>query len=182
MLKVLKLIDELSQLRRWGHSHCNKPESVLEHTGFVSVYALALAYKYEADLATVLEYAIVHDMEEVIVGDIPTPTKYDNKGITEQINLISDRAAMEISDDVLFGKMYSPWKNSKSNTLEGSIIRIADSAAVVYKIKQEVESGNKYFKKYIGNISNSLLELESDISIGLQIEVRNLIRIVGQIR
>ena len=159
-MKIIKFANDMSSITRWSQMHCMKNESVLEHTGFVAIYSLHLAYKHSLPLNHILEKAVVHDMEEVLTGDIPTTTKYINKDILNQIKRIEYNAAGQISEDVFGGKMLNAWSQSKDiATQSGCIVAIADLAAVVCKIVQEVDLGNKKFLEFIPRITEALMDL-----------------------
>jgi 5'-deoxynucleotidase len=158
-MKILNFIDDMSNVRRWSHAYCHKEESVLEHTAIVSIISLYIAANTGAKMATVLERSLLHDMEEVITGDIPTPTKYHNRDITREIQKFEDIAAKEVSE--IFGEWaYRVWCDSKDDSLEGDIIKIADTAAVAFKIRQEIELGNNSFAKYEENVWTALYHIK----------------------
>jgi 5'-deoxynucleotidase len=162
-MKIFKFINDMSNVRRWSHAYCHKEESVLEHTAVVSILALAMGSEVGADMATLLEKALLHDMEEVITGDIPNPTKYHNPKITKKIKQFEDIAASEVADKYFGEWAKATWACSKDGTLEGEIIRIADIGAVAYKIQQEIALGNNSFSKYEENVWNSLHDIKYNL-------------------
>jgi len=181
-LKIFKFIDDLSNLSRWSQAYCAKNESVLEHTGFVALYSLSICYKYKIHPDQVLIKALVHDVDEVITGDIPTPTKYANPKILSEIRKLEDDAAKLISDELFEGKIFKKWKDSKDlNTDSGCIIAIADCAGVVYKIWQEVNVGNKSFLQFIVNIERALYSLYDNVKPIYRDEIKILLRLLGEL-
>ena len=163
-MRVFKLIDQMSNVRRWSHAYCHKPESILEHTAVVSIIALALAAKLGADVEKVLERALLHDMEETVTGDIPTPTKYHNPAITEEIKRFEAIAAKEVCYSYFGEWAWKVWREAKDDSLEGEIIRVADAGAVVLKIQQEKALGNRSFEEFEENIWNALLNIKQNIT------------------
>lgn len=158
-MKIYKFINEMSSVRRWSHAYCHREESVLEHTAIVSVLALYFGSKVGANMEILLERSILHDMEEIITGDIPTPTKYHNEHITREIQAFEDIAAKEVAKT--FGDWaYTIWSEAKDDSLEGDIMKLADTAAVVIKIRQEVDLGNISFKQYENNVWNALYHIK----------------------
>jgi len=100
------------------------------------------------DLGKLLSSATIHDVEEVIVGDIPSPTKYSSSNVTMGIKAFEDKAAKEL----LSSRMYGIWKEAKFGK-EGFIVELADKLAVVYKIQQETyEYGNNTLKGHVDNM------------------------------
>ena len=162
-MKIFKLIDGLSNVRRWSHAYCHKPESVLEHTAVVSIIALAIGShcSEEVNTAKLLARSLLHDMEEVVTGDIPNPTKYHNSRISAEFE---DIAAQEIAEMYFGDWAYTTWRSAKDTSIEGEIVRIADAAAVVIKIQQEKALGNNAFKAFEENVWNSLLDIKQNIT------------------
>jgi len=169
-LKIFNLINELSNIGRWSQAHCNRRESVLEHTAFVSMFALHLTTYIDCDTEEVLRRAIIHDVDETITGDIVTTTKYNNSALTEELMNLEVKAAAEISELYFNSELLFSWRNAKDDSIEGDIIKVSDAAGVVYKIWQEVRSGNIEFLKYKDNIIFSL----ENISVNSRTEVTKI--------
>ena len=122
-----------------------------------------------------LKKAVFHDVDEVVTGDIPRPTKYfsnESKDIFDKIasqginQIISE---LDIKNNEGSREIEALWKNSKNDD-EGRIVALADLAAVVYKIWEEVILlGNKKLVLqgkqvfgYIQDFSESLEQQEMD--------------------
>jgi len=177
-LKIFEFLDSLSACDRWSQAHRVRRESVLEHTGFVVLYSVHLACKYDVKsdiLFTATLKSAVHDMEEALIGDIPTPTKYWSGEVTDAINEAGFSAAGLISDDLFTDDIFELWASSKDlMTKSGQIVAIADIASVVHKIQQEDSLGNKNFRKYIPNVLTALDSLMETESIIVKTECTNL--------
>ena len=171
MPKIFKLLDEMSSVHRWSQVHCNKHESVLEHTAFVAIYAMYLQRHYGGSLEMIMLRSLLHDMEETATGDIPNPTKYYSSDIFEGLRDYSEESMREISDEFFDGKAYSAWACAKDRSLEGQIVAISDAAASVYKIWQEYETGNKTLLKFIPNVQKGLIKLTERVDKELKLEV-----------
>lgn len=160
-MKIFDVIDGMSNVRRWSHAYCHKEEFVIEHTAIVSLIALKIGMDIGADMHTLLQRALLHDMEEIITGDIPTPTKYANPKLTAEIHAYELESAEKVSQ--AFGTYaLDSWIFAKDNTVEGNIITLADSAAVVYKIVRELRLGNNFFLQYVKNCGNALEKQKLD--------------------
>jgi 5'-deoxynucleotidase len=144
---------------------------VLEHTAFVAIYAMYLQRKHGGDLGKILTKALVHDMEETITGDIPNPTKYASVNIKHELDMMSRAAMHNICNEFFDKEIYDQWDLSKSDTTEGNIVAISDAAASVYKIQQEVLTGNRSLMKFIPNVRKGLEKLKSNLIIELKLEV-----------
>ena len=140
-MNLFEFLHSMSNVRRWSHAYCHKEEFVLEHTAVVAIIALKMGMDLEVDIGSLMKKAILHDMEEVVTGDVPSPTKYHNPALTDHFHRLERIAAHEVS--TVFGSWsYNERRDAKDETIEGQIIRIADCAAVVFKITQELELGN----------------------------------------
>lgn len=67
----------LMQVKRYGIFHMNRDQSVAEHSFNVAMIALELIEPVDDDdlYLKVLGYSLVHDMDEILSGDIPSPFK-----------------------------------------------------------------------------------------------------------
>lgn len=86
LLQMLQLKDV--ERTGWVRAGVNKPESVAAHSWGMATLALKLCPK-ELDLSRVLSMCLVHDLAEVIVGDL---TPHDKIGGEEKHQL--ERQAM----------------------------------------------------------------------------------------
>lgn len=75
LLDLARLIRDFAQVERTIYLDPNKTiESDTDHTVALSIFACALAQKYEPqlDIGLVAQYALVHDLVEVYAGDVST--------------------------------------------------------------------------------------------------------------
>ena len=157
VIKLFSISQSMASITRYSQLHLVKPESVLEHTGFVCLFSYLLAEEMNSkcedkiDIGTLLKKAVVHDMDEVVTGDIPRPTKYFNKEATAAFEKIAKNGMSQIIEELDIGHLpdksrdvlFSNWLNSKAGP-EGSVLALSDLAAVVFKIWDEVVLlGNK---------------------------------------
>ena len=156
-MKIFDEISKLSNVRRWSRMHCIKDENVLEHTAFVALYSIHICTKHNIAPEYAVLKAVVHDIEESVTGDICTTTKYYNEEITKSVKAMESEVAMEICERSFDHPTYLTWLESKNlHTTGGSIVAISDLAAVVFKIRQEVDMGNKTFLKICPGITKAL--------------------------
>lgn len=169
----------MAAIRRYSSIHLLKEESVLEHTGFVCMFTYLVCLELNAfntyvDLGKALSRAVIHDVDEVVTGDIPRPTKYFDSNSIETFKKISEVGIsslikeMDASDSVQL-KLREDWDNSKKDN-EGMVVALADLASVVFKLWDEVILlGNKKMMmqcsdvdEYISEYLNSLKKSEFD--------------------
>ncbi|HOA32573.1 MAG TPA: 5'-deoxynucleotidase, partial [Clostridia bacterium] len=87
-------INRMKYINRWGLMRNTDTENIQEHSLQVAILAHALCIiknKYfggniNADRSCV--YALYHDANEIITGDLPTPVKYFNPQIKESYRKI----------------------------------------------------------------------------------------------
>ena len=94
------------------------------------------------DIGEVLCKAVTHDIDEVVTGDIPRPTKYFDENSKKTFDKISEAGMEKLLEEMNLQisvnlKLQRDWGNSKKGN-EGVIIAIADLASVVFKIWDEV--------------------------------------------
>jgi|SaaInlLV_10m_DNA_2_1039722.scaffolds.fasta_scaffold62879_1 5'-deoxynucleotidase YfbR-like HD superfamily hydrolase len=157
---AFEVIDSMSALTRYSQAHNITRESVLEHTAFVALFGAAICARVNHNPTTVLRRAIVHDIDEIVTGDIPPTTKYANIEIANALKIVEKEGA-ELAIGKLFTRLdeYDDWKDAKDETMDGYIIRIADIGSVVFKMSQEASLGNKTLLKYKNRLRKVFLEM-----------------------
>lgn len=167
--KTIEFLHGMSSIRRYSQTKLVNEESVLEHTGFVGCISYFIARELQRngmkiDMGVLFEKAMLHDMEEVIVGDIPRPTKYATSHIKLSLEQIEKEAMMQIEKDVSVGELRSRWALAKDGA-EGAIVASADAIAVVYKAYQEIHIfGNKAIANHIKGLKESIECLIDEIN------------------
>jgi 5'-deoxynucleotidase YfbR-like HD superfamily hydrolase len=149
IVKLFSISQSMSSINRYSQINLLHPESVLEHTGFVCLFTYMVCQKINSDcclkvdVGKALEKATLHDMDEVVTGDIPRPTKYFSEESKEIFDKIAEQGLfqitkeLEFNDDRISEKIKTNWISSKDG-LEGRVVALADLAGVVYKIWEEV--------------------------------------------
>lgn len=104
-----------SGVTRWHIVRTVKPQSLAEHTFDVVMIARAIAKIAGYDDYEITKAALLHDLDEIVNGDFPTPTKNRARDKGWNLNeLYRDITGREISND------------------ESLIIRLADKLADLY--------------------------------------------------
>jgi len=139
--KEFTIAFQLSSVSRYSRDHLLKPESVLEHIGFCTVYGVLLAGRLEREglqihTGRLLMKIATHDMDEAILGDIPRTTKYFSKEIRNSFKTVEEET-IERLDKWLESRMRGWWVQAKHG-MEGELLKLVDMAAVVYKNWTEI--------------------------------------------
>jgi len=168
LLEIFEINYKMSALTRFSQTHLINEESVLEHTGFVCMMSYYIGNKMieegcDLNIGTLMCKAVAHDIDEIITGDIPRPTKYYNEGIREAIQFIEEENMEKISTQMDFGYMFDDWSEAKRGK-EGGIVALSDALAILYKVYYEaVKFGNKTIIDHFRFIPASLERIEKRI-------------------
>lgn len=139
---------KLDSVTRFSGVSQNTKESLSDHITDVCAISYIIARKLivngqNVDIGKLLEKCVIHDMDEVLVGDIPRLTKYATKTCHDELNKISEFAAKGISRDIDgTDYTYELWVNSKDNSVEGFILKISDILSVIKKTVHEIDFSN----------------------------------------
>ncbi len=161
-------LKRMKYIKRWSLMHSNLEENDMEHSMEVTVIAHVLAlignkkFDKNYDVERVLNYALYHECSEVITGDLPTPVKYFNRDINvayKDIELGACKKLIDTLDPFLkeeYEKSLIPDKTSE----EYKIVKYADRIAAYVKCIDEVNLGNKEFKKAYNSIGKDVKAID----------------------
>lgn len=148
-------MSRLKNIKRWSLMRNTRDENVQEHSHMVSVIAHALCVINNkvlgggADEREVLAYAVYHDANEVITGDLPTPIKYfskDIKGAYRQIERFAGQSLSDMLPDELAGEI-APYILGEVSPETRKIVKAADKLCAYIKCMEEKKSGNHEFER-----------------------------------
>lgn len=136
-------------INRWSLMRSNFNENVAEHSHCVAILAHSLCIiqnklfggSLDADRAAVI--ALYHETAEVITGDLPTPIKYFNNGITTAYKDLESQAEQKIIAQLppeLKGEL-SEYVIDKSSD-EYKVVKYADKLSAYIKCIEEIVAGN----------------------------------------
>ncbi|MBR3839230.1 MAG: 5'-deoxynucleotidase [Clostridia bacterium] len=166
-------INRMKYIMRWGLMRNTVSENIQEHSLQVAVLAHALCYIHnklnaddsqkQLDPSKACVYAVFHDANEIITGDMPTPIKYYNPVIKEHYHKIEDISKEKLLSmlppdmeeyyrDIFF------YENRDPDYYV--IIKAADKLSAYLKCVEEVKAGNKEFSKAKESIYANLKEID----------------------
>ena len=126
----------LRHIRRFNFHHCNQYESVAEHSFYVAMIAYELAKDLDYNTKQIYRtasYALHHDIEESVTGDIPFLIKRK----MANISVIEYEALQELGyDPAIFAKM-----RTKDKVMD--VVNFADAYELKIYLEEERKSGNK---------------------------------------
>lgn len=147
-------LNRMKYINRWGLMRNTASENILEHSGQTAMLAHMLAVignkyfgkNYDAD--RVCLYALYHDANETITGDLPTPVKYFNQQINESYREIEELSKNRLLDMLPedFREEYREILFYEDNKPEYKLlVKAADKISAHIKCIEEVKSGNSEF-------------------------------------
>lgn len=151
-MNFIKHIFQMSNVQRFSGKTLHNPHSIGEHSYRVSVLAMGICDHYNQNnkskisMEEVLKKALLHDLEETVTGDMPSPVKaYGN--LRKEMRNAGSKILSLIVDDSPNPKEYVKlWKEDKEDE-SGEIIEVADKLEGLLTCFFEIKSGNYYLRK-----------------------------------
>lgn len=142
-----------------------KEESLSHHIAEVSILAYLMtlrlnSYNENLDAGQVLEKVILHDLDEVLTGDIPRSTKYYSQEGLHALKGVAEDAITKLARSLDGGEsIVEKWRTAKEGK-EGMVLVLCDMLCVARKVVTEVKLlGNGYFLKVAYEMIDNLKEL-----------------------
>lgn len=174
-------IRRLSSVRRCGTLRTIAPQSVAEHSYYVTLIAWEIGLNlqslgWELDLNSVVKMALFHDAEEAIMGDIPYPVKRASEELRNSLKLVK-REILEKFFDRKVNNVITQLESGKFKMeREAQIVSAADYVELYLYCSEEMQLGNRsqelqnimyqcqqIIKKKIC-VSSSMLEFDGALS------------------
>ena len=160
-----KNVDVLRSLIRY--QNCNRlvNESVAEHSFYVAVFVLKLREYYDFNLEVALKTALIHDIPEARISDIPHNIKIANPEVAAAL----EKAEEKVTVDMLSEEANVLLKSfNHGDTVEGKICQLADVLSVVLYANDEIKCGNRIFNyiaiKAIARCKEIVASLEANLN------------------
>lgn len=158
-MKLYTHVCKLSNVKRFASLKLDCEYSGADHSFRVAILAMLIADEYNVNtdeklnVEEILRKSLIHDIEESITGDIPTPVK-EFEGMRPLLRQVSEKIMKEqIIDESLKNKdLYlNLWKNDKDGKT-GEVVAIADKLEALMAASYEVRRGNREMYKPFSNI------------------------------
>lgn len=139
----INTIKKLSTVSRFSQTELAKKENVLEHTGMVALISLHIVEQinsengFRVDREKVLLKAILHDIEESVIGDVSNPSKYYSDGLRGAFYDLEVNVAGVLFNESKLPQLLLTWTDAK-NGLEGQIVAFADTLSAIIKFHDEI--------------------------------------------
>jgi 5'-deoxynucleotidase YfbR-like HD superfamily hydrolase len=181
---LFSVLSGLSSVHRYSMTKMTGPESVLEHTGWVAFVSCLLSMELNSIkpgtilMNETLTMALMHDVDEVVTGDISRVTKYRNENSIAVFKEMSRWGVEKVMGSIdleekVSGKLIDYHTNAKKGR-EGLIIAIADCMAVVYKLWEEtVVRHNCSMTTHAGRLVDQLEDIRRRVDVEFEIKARH---------
>lgn len=132
----MRLVDAIQALKNmsrtgWMQHGLRIAESVAEHSFESALLALELASAAGMDAERAAALALVHDVPEAIMGDMP-------KWSSERVRRVDEEAMREIKSDKI-GELFREFEEGRSN--EAKIARLCDLLATNIQARRYMKQG-----------------------------------------
>jgi 5'-deoxynucleotidase YfbR-like HD superfamily hydrolase len=156
----------MKEVERYSGVYQIDRETLSDHISDVCIMSYLIAKKLirdfgeKIDIGSLLEKCIIHDMDEVLTGDVPRNTKYANSRIKSSMDEVATQSIKSLADDLNYDDLVDKWKNSKKGK-EGLILKITDMLDVAKKVISEIEFHNNLsFLKVVKELSHHLNQMQ----------------------
>lgn len=162
--KLYKAACNLTSIKRFANLKLDKEYSAGEHSFRVGILSMMIADDYnkrnpknKVNVEEVLRKALIHDLEESVIGDIPTPAKKRHKAFNDAYKVLAeDIMENDILVDSPLPELYlSLWINDKTG-LSGEVIKIADGLEALKTSFYELKRGNTCLYKVHTRLASAL--------------------------
>ncbi len=170
------MVSRMRYINRWSLMRNSLSENLEEHSFQTAVIAHALALirkefyskdennlmriEVNPDRAVVL--ALFHDLDEILVGDLPTPVKYFNKEMERVFKSIEREASKRLVETLpeelkeSYRKILIPDLSDSSVAETLKLVKAADKIAALVKCIEEEKAGNTEFISAARNLEKTI--------------------------
>lgn len=169
------MLDRMQYIQRWGLMRNTRTENLKEHSFDVAVIAHSLALIHNnilclphIDPLLTMGEALLHDITEIITGDMPTPIKYKNDQLKTAYKAVEAQAANNLLS-LLPEELHQEYKDLLLPNLDSEerrtvhrLVKAADRLSAYLKCLMEDKAGNDEFRSARESIETSIHNLECD--------------------
>ena len=170
---VLQLLLHANQLKRiprtgWMMRGVADVESVSDHTFGVAFVSLVLAQLIDRsiDTAKLLSMALIHDLPEAVLSDIPSPAL---RHISPDVKRAAEADVLKtLVDELPQGEKWQAWWHELEEraSVEAKIVHDADRIEILIQalVYQET-TGNRWLEEFWAEVTLGAFELDVSRSI-----------------
>jgi putative hydrolase of HD superfamily len=170
---ILQLLLHANQLKRiprtgWVMRGVADAESVSDHTFGVAFVSLVLAQFLERtiDTAKLLSMALVHDLPEAVLSDIPAPAL---RHISQDVKQAAEAKVLErLVDELPQREKWQAWwrEFEERTTVEAKIVHDADRIEMLIQaFVYQQTTGNRWLEEFWAETTPGAFELDVSRSV-----------------
>jgi putative hydrolase of HD superfamily len=167
---------KLKNLIRFNMSFKHKAETVAEHSYYVALFTKMICEELFMDSYETLRcinYALLHDMPETELSDIPHPVKANNPTIDETVNKMEiEFMKKHFPRDADMFENITFAKEGKKERLHWLVVRMADIVSVLQFADLEVQMGNLGFSEIYGHAFDRYTDIKNEIYKITDVEIK----------
>lgn len=170
---TIKKIRQLNNIQRCQLYSTLKPTSVAEHSYHVGVLSMFIYHElkntYDINFEKLISMALTHDIEEVILSDIPYTIK---KHIESELQHILKKSVYDEffnAPDWFIKYIIYP----DDGSIEYKILKLADMVELVYYCMGEFALGNKTQQPMFNRAISIAQDLASSINSSIMLDILN---------
>lgn len=160
----------LSNINRFNTRICTTHESVAAHSYYVTLYAMVLVdelsirHNIHIDMQSTLQLAVLHDIEECIMGDIVRTIKKHDE-YNQVYNTLSIDAVQEVfrhTAMIQCDKYCNIWNTQHDNIkvyTPAWVVKVADDLSGIVYCHEQLRLGNTYFESIYNDYKSGLHNL-----------------------
>lgn len=150
LLRFVSRLQRLEALPRigWVVSGVARPESVAAHLYEVALLSLWIAEMIEEDVDTerVMRIALLHDVGEAVITDIPTPAK---RLIGRDVVRVAERtAAATVLESAPSSWLDAVDEYNEASTIEARVVKAADTIQMLARALAYAKSGQGDLRRF----------------------------------
>ena len=165
---------DLRFVNRWQIARRLKDQNLAEHQYFVALYARQVAHfiEWKGDIGALLTAALVHDIGELISGDLPGPFK----------RLFSDKMWNDVEREI-DGTLHERglWRPHRNDNDVDMIIKVADLIDEAGWVYDEINLGNQSLTNVLSNTMARLHEAVDALKVIDGVDMIVTLRLHNQI-
>jgi 5'-deoxynucleotidase YfbR-like HD superfamily hydrolase len=156
-----------------------KAMTVAEHSWITGMLSLFIFNEVEKNMqndcsgikAEILVKALVHDLEECVIGDIPLNEvlRNETKTYKDNVGKIILNKMLDVDENII-----NNWRYAKSE-ISGLVVQYSDMLSALLEMIQEKDMGNTYMDKYLSNPVKHLINYEKEF----ESKIDNMIGVEG---
>ena len=175
-------VQAFMNFRRMRHiKRCNtyptsNPTDVAQHSYFVTMLAMLFADEYESnrmklekpdcwvtiDTEKLLRKAMLHDIEEVFISDIPYTVKHASDSLHNELEKVTNATMTDVMESAVM-RRWEAYREYCKTGVEGSIVAFCDMLELAIYSYEEMITGNSYMSELLNNCNDYLDDLLKNV-------------------